>query len=184
MKKIVYACVFAALVACGKSPAPQQNPAPQPTVEQVPVAPAPTPSAAPVPSKPTLEVQVASVGEQMLFDKTALTASAGQPVHLVFVNKSHSTTMQHNWALVKPGTEASVAEKGLLCSGKGAYRCPSGVNYVDTSDTNLLAFTPQAKAGETVEVTFNAPEEPGVYPYICTFPGHYMMMKGKLTVTP
>ena len=29
---------------------------------------------------------------------------------------------------------------------------------------------------------FNAPKEPGIYPYICTFPGHWMMMKGEMKV--
>ena len=40
-----------------------------------------------------------------------------------------------------------------------------------------------AAGGETVDVTFVAPE-PGTYPFICTMPGHYIMMKGKLIVTP
>ncbi len=177
MRKIVYGCMIAAtLIACGKSPAPQQNPAPapQPTVVQAPTA--PQPSVAPVPPKPTLEVKLASVGNSMAFDITSLTASAGQPVHVLFTNKSNMSTMGHNWALVKPGTEASVALKGLQRGEKAGY--------VDVTDHDMLAFTPMAKAGETTEVTFNAPDEPGVYPYICTFPGHYMMMKGKLTVTP
>ncbi|MGH7283704.1 MAG: plastocyanin/azurin family copper-binding protein, partial [Polyangiaceae bacterium] len=30
--------------------------------------------------------------------------------------------------------------------------------------------------------TFTAPG-PGKYPYICTYPGHYMTMKGTLEVT-
>jgi uncharacterized cupredoxin-like copper-binding protein len=50
-------------------------------------------------------------------------------------------------------------------------------------DKDALAHTPMAKPGESAEVTFNAPD-PGTYPYICTVPGHYMMMKGVLTVTP
>lgn len=181
MKKILILASFVALVACDKS-SQQNNPSP---VEQTSPEPVPVPSStpAPVPTKPTLEVQISSVGDQMKFDKTELTVSAGQPVHLVFNNKSHMTTMLHNWALVKSGTEASVAENGLFCQAKGSVRCPGGENYVNKTDSNLLAYTAQAKAGETVEITFTAPTEPGVYPYICTFPGHYMFMKGQLTVT-
>jgi len=37
--------------------------------------------------------------------------------------------------------------------------------------------------GTSGETTFTAPAA-GTYPYICTFPGHYLMMKGVLTVTP
>lgn len=177
MKKILISCAAVmVLVGCGKSPTPQQNVVPQPTVAQTPVAPAPAPSVAPAPPKPTLEVKLASVGNSMAFDTTSLTAAVGQPVHVVFTNKSNMSTMGHNWALVRPGTEASVALKGLQRGEKAGY--------VDVTDHDMLAFTPMAKAGETVEVTFNAPDEPGVYPYICTFPGHYVMMKGKLTVTP
>ena len=47
----------------------------------------------------------------------------------------------------------------------------------------MLVHMPLAKPGESSEVTFTAPE-PGKYPYICTVPGHYMMMKGVLTITP
>ncbi|MCA9056818.1 MAG: c-type cytochrome, partial [Planctomycetaceae bacterium] len=29
---------------------------------------------------------------------------------------------------------------------------------------------------------FNAPEEPGLYPYVCTFPGHWIIMQGVMVV--
>ena len=29
---------------------------------------------------------------------------------------------------------------------------------------------------------FTAPKEPGHYPYICTFPGHWIIMKGVMVV--
>ena len=37
--------------------------------------------------------------------------------------------------------------------------------------------------GNSVEVTFTAPSTPGDYPYICTVPGHFYMMKGIMKVT-
>jgi azurin len=47
----------------------------------------------------------------------------------------------------------------------------------------LVAYTPLAGNGETVEVVFNAPSKAGSYNYICTFPGHYALgMKGTLIV--
>jgi azurin len=84
-------------------------------------------------------------------------------------------TLPHNWVLVKPGTEASVAAGGLK------YGEPAG--YINMSDRDMIEHTPLAKPGETSELTFTAPA-PGAYPYICTVPGHYMLMKGVLTVTP
>ena len=35
-------------------------------------------------------------------------------------------------------------------------------------------------AGETLR--FLAPKTPGAYPYICTFPGHWTIMKGVMVV--
>ena len=29
---------------------------------------------------------------------------------------------------------------------------------------------------------FIAPKEPGEYPYLCTFPGHWIIMKGTMVV--
>ena len=149
-----------------------QTPQAQPSVAAP--APAPSPSASAAPA-PHVEIQLASVANTMAFDKTKLSVSTGTEVHLILKNNATMATLPHNWALVKPGTEASVAAAGLKLGE------PAG--YIDVRDKNMLVHTPLAKPGETVEVTFTAPD-PGNYPYICTVPGHYMMMKGVLTVTP
>jgi azurin len=124
---------------------------------------------------PHVELQLSSVANTMTFDKTALSVPTGAEVHLVLKCNSTVATLPHNWALVNPGTEASVAAAGLKYGEKAGY--------IDINDHDMLAHTPLAKPGETSEVTFTAPA-PGTYPYICTVPGHYMLMKGVLTVTP
>jgi azurin len=136
------------------------------------VAPQPT-----VAAKPAVHVELAlaTVANTMTFDKTALTVPAGAEVHLVLKNNATMSTLPHNWVLVKPGTEAAVAAAGL--------KVGDHAGYLDARDSSVLAHSPMAKPGETSEMTFTAPE-PGAYPYICTVPGHYMMMKGVLTVTP
>ncbi|HEY3291667.1 MAG TPA: plastocyanin/azurin family copper-binding protein [Anaerolineae bacterium] len=45
----------------------------------------------------------------------------------------------------------------------------------------MIAFTNLVKPGDTGTVTFDAPAA-GQYPFICTFPGHYVLMKGTLTI--
>jgi len=137
-------------------------------------SPAPTPSAVVKPPQ-HVELEIASVGNTMAFDKTALTVPTGAEVHLTLKNNATASTLPHNWVLVNTGTEASVAAAGLKRGEKAGY--------VELSDHDMLVNTPQAKPGESVDVTFTAPA-PGTYPYICTTPGHYMMMKGVLTVTP
>lgn len=169
----IAAVLFATLIGCSTkhaSPTVTQNPLPVETTAPT-VAPTPAPT---VETKPTLEVQVTSVGNQMAFNVKEIKVSAGQPVHLVFKNTSTMTTMAHNWVLVKPGTEASVAARGL--------KMGETAGYIDVTDHNMLAHTPMAKAGETTEVSFTAPDEPGTYPFVCSFPGHYLFMKGALIV--
>ena len=175
--------VAALAVGCSKAKASEEEDDPPPlTTPQIAAAPTvaePVASAAATkaePSKkPTAELRLNSVGNTMTFDKTTLTVEEGQTVHLVFHSNSTMATLPHCWALVKPGTEAKVAAAGLAM---GAEK-----GYIPAGNPDLLAYTPVAKPGESPEVTFVAPAA-GTYPYICTVPGHYMMMKGKLIVTP
>ena len=110
----------------------------------------------------------------MAYDKTKLSVPTGAEVHLVLKNHATMKTMPHNWVLVQQGTQAKVAAEGLA-------KAPDAGWLVESP--NVLAHTGLALPGETTEVTFTAPA-PGAYPYICTVPGHYMLMKGVLTVTP
>jgi azurin len=170
------AAILAVGVGCGK--AESHSSQATTTVATPPVAtPAPEPAPA-VPAKvaPHVELEIASVANTMAFDKTKLSVPAGAEVHLTMKNNATMSTLPHNWVLVKRGTEASVAAAGLKLGDQAGY--------FDVRDKDALAHTPMAKAGETSDVTFSAPDDPGDYPYICTFPGHYMMMKGVLTVTP
>jgi azurin len=175
---------LAVLFACGacdnKGSAGGGAPKPATTTEPAATSAAPT-SAAPASAAPAqaaetkkVEIQIASVGNEMRFDKTALTVPAGAEVHIVLKNNSNMETMPHNWVLVKPGTEAQVALDGL-------NKAPDA-GYV-VAGPDIYAYTPLAPPGKTVELTFTAPAA-GKYPYICTVPGHYVLMKGVLTVTP
>ena len=97
----------------------------------------------------------------------------GQQVKLVFENTAKSPAMQHNVVFV--------ADEGSINRVGQAAMSAADTEYIPEDDA-IIAYTPLAQPGETVEVTFTAPEEPGDYPYICTFPGHYMMMQGVMTV--
>ena len=180
---VVLGCAaLVASAACNEksesaAPAPTTAPAPAPSpkVETPPPA-ASASAAAPAPTAAAqkVELEIASVGNLMAFNKTKLSVPTGAEVHLTFKNSGTQDVMQHNWVLVKPGKEASVAAEGLAKAPDAGYVVPG---------PDILAFTALTKPGATAEVTFTAPS-PGNYPYICTFPGHYIMMKGVLTVTP
>ena len=152
-----------------KSAAPTPAPAPKPAA---PASAKPAPASAD--KAPTVELKLASVKNMMKYDQTKLTVKTGAHVHLVFHNNSTLDVLPHNWVLVKPGTEASVAAAGLAKGKDEGYFAPG---------PDVLAHTPLATAGKTVSTTFTAPA-PGTYPYICTVPGHYVVMHGELVVTP
>lgn len=115
-------------------------------------------------------LKIAPKGEQLLFDKTSLTVKAGEKVKLIFNNTSG---MQHNWVLVKPGTAEKVAQDSIMAGAAKGWLA-LGPNVI--AHTKLV----DSKKSDTVE--FVAPTKPGDYPFVCTFPGHAMTMKGILTV--
>ena len=47
----------------------------------------------------------------------------------------------------------------------------------------VLAATPQVAPGRKYTLYMTAPEKPGDYPYVCTYPGHGQIMFGNLKVT-
>lgn len=118
-------------------------------------------------------IEIGSKGEELAFDKTELTVSAGQTVTIRF--KNNSAVQQHNWILVKGGeAEAAAIANAGLSAGPAA-------NYLPADKSNIIAESPLANGNETVEVTFTAPAA-GTYLFICTVPGHYPLMQGKLVI--
>ncbi len=130
-------------------------------------------SSAAVAAPAKVKLSIASVGDTMAYDKTVLEVPAGAKVTLTLKNNGKTEAMVHNWVLVKPGTEAEVGNAGAAVGeAKG---------FVPESPS-VLAASKLAKPGKTVTLTFTAPETAGDYPYICTYPGHYVFMKGTLKV--
>ena len=160
------------LFACEK-PAEKKETPPSPSASTSAAAPIATTPPPPTGEGKTVELHVTAQATTMAFDPTTLTVPAGATVHLTLENKKPGA-LPHNWALVMPGTEAKLAADGLAMGEAASYIAKG---------PDLLAYTELVKPGTTGEVTFKAPP-PGKYPYICTFPGHYMVMKGVLTVAP
>ncbi len=119
-------------------------------------------------------LEIGSDGENLAFDKTTLTASAGQQVTVSFTN--NSAVQQHNWVLVNGGeAEAQAVADAGLTAGLEA-------DYLPADKANVIANTEVLDGGGTGEASFTAPAA-GSYLYICTVPGHYPLMQGTLTVT-
>ncbi len=126
----------------------------------------------------TLGVNVLRLGtlhEQMFFDKIQLVAEAGKPVELVFHN---SDAMQHNWVL----TTADGADETGIAAEKMAPQPDSQGRLFVPGSPKVLQATKLLNPNDTLRLRFDAPKEPGDYPYLCTYPGHWQRMRGVLKV--
>ncbi|MFK8113277.1 MAG: DUF6797 domain-containing protein [Rubripirellula sp.] len=113
--------------------------------------------------------------KNLQFDQTELRARAGEPIRLTFNNPD---AVPHNWALLKPGTLQSVGKKtNQLISDPNA----AANHYIPKTD-DVLAYTDVVEPFANFTIYFQAPTTPGRYPYLCTFPGHWMVMNGTLIV--
>ncbi len=133
-------------------------------------APTPTPAVSGEP----VTVEIASKGDALEYDKDTLEVPAGSKVTLVMKNNaSPGSGVYHNWVLVRPGAVDAVAADGIAAGEANSYLKPN--------DNRVIAYTALAKEGETVRVTFDAPPR-GTYDFVCTFPGHATLMRGKFIV--
>lgn len=122
------------------------------------------------------EVTIQPVDNEMKYAQTSFTVEAGQEVTIVFENTATSEAMHHNVVVLTSDDDEDVNRVGQ------AAMTAADTDYIP-DDPTILAHTPMSVPGETVRVTSTAPSEPGTYRYICTFPGHYVMMQGTMTVT-
>ncbi len=128
----------------------------------------------------TVEVRISCEPERMLFTTKQFSVRPGQPVKLIFLNPDAT---DHNLVLVQPGAmeEVGVAANAMARDPKNATS-----DFIPKEKQNLiLEATPMI--GPTRQslvhvLRFEAPQEPGVYPYVCTFPGHWIVMNGKMVV--
>ncbi|MDQ6481106.1 PVC-type heme-binding CxxCH protein [Dyadobacter sp. LHD-138] len=124
----------------------------------------------------TMEIKLTAIEAKMAFDKTNITVPAGKSISLIFENPD---LMPHNVLIVKPGTAQKVGEAAdAMASLKDGFER----NFIPDSKDVLFA-TPLVNSGKSFRLNFKAPAQPGEYPFICSFPGHWRVMKGILTVT-
>jgi putative heme-binding domain-containing protein len=125
-----------------------------------------------------LDVRVIAIGtvrERMIYDKEQIAVQAGKPVEFRFTNSDH---MEHNFVIVQPG---ALAEVGEAAEATGRAPDAKARNYIPVSDKILLGSR-SLDGGQTQAILFEAPSTPGVYPYVCTYPGHWRRMFGALYV--
>ncbi|MDG1063983.1 MAG: plastocyanin/azurin family copper-binding protein [Flavobacteriaceae bacterium] len=117
-----------------------------------------------------------SGNDAMQFDKKTLEATAGQPIKLTFrhVGKIEKRIMGHNFVLLKEGTN-------IVAFANQAAAAGAPTDWIPNEGAEVIAHTKMLGGGQSDMITFDAPE-PGVYDFICSFPGHSSMMRGQLIV--
>ncbi|MEM7697413.1 MAG: HEAT repeat domain-containing protein, partial [Verrucomicrobiota bacterium] len=120
-------------------------------------------------------IEISCVPERMLYTVNQFEVTAGQPVKLVFTNPDAT---QHNLVIVNPGALEAVG-----MAGNEMAKDPNGIkkHFVPESD-QILHASKLLGVDQAEVMRFEAPTEPGVYPYLCTFPGHWVIMKGEMVV--
>jgi azurin len=114
-------------------------------------------------------------GSNLSYNVKSFTARAGEPIGFTLVNPD---AVPHNWALLKPGATAAMGElvNKFIAEPDAAVR-----QYIPRTDL-VLAYTDIVAPQDKFTIFFRAPSAPGRYPYLCTFPGHWMVMNGEMIV--
>jgi azurin len=111
---------------------------------------------------------------QMRYDVTELTISPRTQVKIIFEN---SDDMPHNMVFFQPGTDVvAVSNKQLEKPDEALKR-----NWLP-EDPRMWLHSKLLNPKEREEIVFTAPDKPGIYPFVCTFPGHAVTMQGRLKI--
>jgi azurin len=113
--------------------------------------------------------------DRMKYDKTILNAKTGQKITLTLKHggKMSKSMMGHNFVLLKKGVVLSKFAQQAIAAKNN--------DYIPENTNDVIAHTKMLGGGESDTITFKAPAK-GVYVYVCSFPGHFALMKGVLRV--
>lgn len=114
-------------------------------------------------------------GKNLSFAPRTFTASPGEAIQFTLKN---SDVVPHNWILIAPGQLSSVGSQAnrLVADPDAVTR-----QYVPQID-DVLTYTNVVAPGQSYSIYFQAPQKPGRYPFLCTYPGHWMVMNGELLI--
>lgn len=119
-----------------------------------------------------------SGNDTMQFDLKSFEVKAGQKVELTFKNigKIPKIAMGHNLVVLKKGISAvAFGQKAMGAGANATNALPESVKGDTIASTKLLG------PDENETITFTVPET-GDYEYVCTFPGHFALMRGIMKV--
>jgi azurin len=136
----------------------------------------------PANAEDALELTITTDKLQFLYDIKEFTVKPGQTVKLTLINPADSAARQpHNLLIVNPGKKDVVGMAANMGLADPTFLTTK--NAVPDS-TEILFHTGLVQPGGTETLEFVAPAEAGDYPYLCTYPGHWLLMNGVMKVVP
>jgi azurin len=160
------------LAGCGKKEAPAAASAPT-------AAPAASaPAAAPAAATPAAAVIEITANDAMKFSITRFEVAAGQQVKLTLRNigTMPKQAMGHNLVVLKKDTDAKAFADAAVMAAATDY-------FPAAKADQAIAHTKLLGPKQSEEIVFTAPTEAGEYPFICSFPAHFIAgMKGVMVV--
>ncbi len=166
MKKISFFLLVFIIISCGENVDRKKNKFEYKKIEKKEVS---------SDKKSKSSVIILNSSDLMKFDQNELRVFEGQEITLTLnhTGKMSKEIMGHNFVLLKKKTDLDdFAQRAMLAREN---------EYIPVGD-ETIAYTKMIGGGESDTITFTAPKK-GSYTYICTFPGHYGLMKGVLIVS-
>ncbi len=106
------------------------------------------------------------------FDPPRFQVKPGEKVQLRVEN---TDDMAHNFVLLAPGARLEIVNAAMTMPVTPEQ------TFIPPSD-KVLAYSPVLVPGKSATVEFTAPAAEGVYPFVCTYPGHGLLMYGAMYV--
>lgn len=122
----------------------------------------------------TLRITLRS-NDMMQFDKKELITFDGQIIVLTLEHTGSmpKATMGHNFVLLDQSISVSAYANRAMKAKEN--------DYIPEDPKLTIAHTKMIGGGESTEIIFKTPDV-GEYDFMCSFPGHYSIMKGKFFV--
>jgi putative heme-binding domain-containing protein len=125
-------------------------------------------------------VAISCIPERMLFTVSQFAVTLGQPVKIVFTNPDAT---DHNLVIVRPD---AMAEVGMAANEMARDPRNADSDFIPPEKRALILHASPmigpTRSSQVHVLRFRAPAEPGLYPFVCTFPGHWVVMNGVMVV--
>ena len=126
-------------------------------------------------------IVISTIRTQMKYDVQSFTVRPGAKVKLTFRNPDE---LPHNIIICTPGSTGGKDKgeeliKAVLELGARGQE----LGWEPKGHPRILHSSGMIQPGKETVIWFEAPRQEGNYPYVCTYPGHFTLMNGMMTVS-